>query len=162
MHHSSVTLRQSLVLVIIQVVVLELLISALTFVLKVPIISGMISSMMLYATITVFMQIMNVAFIILIMLRWANLEYVLDNGSLIIRRGVLHKREKTYALDNVETVEIEQDVLGRILGYGSIHVYSPLFQEHVYVHGITNPQKFASEIKQYVPTGTRITVAPKR
>jgi len=98
----------------------------------------------------------------MIVLRWVNTEYRIEGGSLITKKGIVSIKEKTYALDNVETVEVEQDLLGRIFQYGTVSLFSPLFTEQVYLLNIPHPQKFASEVKQYIPTGSRIAVAPRK
>jgi len=162
MSSQNITVKQSSILLIFQLLALEGLVSLLGLLFKLPLISGWVNSLGVYLLITFIFQIVNAVLILILALKWANIEYRLENGSLVIRRGIVNIREKTYALDNVETIEVQQGLMERIFGYGTIHVYSPLFQEHIYIWGIPNPHKFAGEIKHYIPTGTRISVAPKR
>jgi uncharacterized membrane protein YdbT with pleckstrin-like domain len=158
---NSIT-RQSLLILNTQLVLLEGFISTFSYVIKLPLVNGWFDNLFIYTIVTIIIQVINILFIMMIVLRWINTEYRIENGSLIIKRGIVSIKEKTYALDNVETVEIEQNWIGRIFGYGSVNIFSPLFQEHVYLWNIPHPQKFVSEMKQYIPTGSRVTVAPRR
>lgn len=51
-----------------------------------------------------------------------SMEFVITNRRVTTRVGILHKNSQETLLEKVETVGIYQDLLGRILGYGTVTV----------------------------------------
>lgn len=49
-------------------------------------------------------------------------ELGLTNKRVICKTGIISRQSEEMKLTSIETVEIDQGVLGRILGYGNIHV----------------------------------------
>ena len=52
--------------------------------------------------------------------RWDRTRVVLTDERLFVVHGTLRRRAAAVRLERVQTVEIEQSVLGRLLGYGTI------------------------------------------
>jgi uncharacterized membrane protein YdbT with pleckstrin-like domain len=52
--------------------------------------------------------------------RWDRTHVVLTSEKLFVVHGVLRKRAAAVRLAKVSTVEVEQSLLGRVLGYGTI------------------------------------------
>jgi membrane protein YdbS with pleckstrin-like domain len=52
--------------------------------------------------------------------RWDHTRVVLTGEKLFIVHGTLRRRAAAVRLEKVQTVEIEQTVLGRIFGYGTV------------------------------------------
>jgi uncharacterized membrane protein YdbT with pleckstrin-like domain len=48
-------------------------------------------------------------------------EIAVTNHRIIYKRGFIRRHTMEMALPNVETVYVDQSVLGRLLGYGSVH-----------------------------------------
>ena len=55
-------------------------------------------------------------------LRVKHTELGLTNKRVISKHGIISRRSEEMKLGSVETVEINQGVLGRMLGYGNIRV----------------------------------------
>lgn len=51
-----------------------------------------------------------------------NLEQGVTNKRVIHKRGIVSRSTEEMKLSSIETVEIKQSVLGRILGFGDVHV----------------------------------------
>lgn len=49
-------------------------------------------------------------------------EYVITNKRVIIKKGWLNIRTLEMNLSKIETVNVDQSILGRILGYGCITI----------------------------------------
>jgi uncharacterized membrane protein YdbT with pleckstrin-like domain len=49
-------------------------------------------------------------------------ELGLTNKRVICKTGIISRQSEEMKLTSIETVEIDQGVIGRILGYGNIHV----------------------------------------
>jgi len=52
--------------------------------------------------------------------RWDRTRVVLTGDKLFIVQGTLRRRAAAVRLEKIQTVEIEQSVLGRVLGYGTV------------------------------------------
>ena len=52
--------------------------------------------------------------------KWDRTHVVVTADKLFVMHGVVHKRAAAVRLERVGTVEIEQSLLGRVLGYGTI------------------------------------------
>ena len=55
-------------------------------------------------------------------LRLRFLEQGLTNKRVILKRGIIARQTDEMKLTSIETVEIDQGVLGRLLGFGTVHV----------------------------------------
>ncbi len=52
--------------------------------------------------------------------RWDRTRVVLTDERLFVVHGTLRRRAAAVRLERVQTVEIEQSALGRLLGYGTV------------------------------------------
>jgi membrane protein YdbS with pleckstrin-like domain len=52
--------------------------------------------------------------------RWDHTRVVLTGDRLFVVHGTLRRRAAAVRLERVQTVEIEQSTLGRLLGYGTV------------------------------------------
>jgi len=52
--------------------------------------------------------------------RWDRTEVVLTTQKLFVVHGIAARRAAAVRLDRVQAVEVEQSVLGRLLGYGTL------------------------------------------
>ena len=52
--------------------------------------------------------------------RWDRTHVVLTTEKLFVSHGVVHRRAATIRLAQVGTVEVEQGLLGRVFGYGTL------------------------------------------
>ena len=55
-------------------------------------------------------------------LRVRHIEQGVTNKRVIFKTGIISRKSEEMKLASIETVEIDQGVLGRILGYGSVKV----------------------------------------
>jgi uncharacterized membrane protein YdbT with pleckstrin-like domain len=70
-------------------------------------------------------------------IRWIT-EFGVTNRRVIYKRGFINRHTAEMNMDKVESVAVDQSVLGRMLGYGSIHVLGT-GQGIEYLHRIGNP-----------------------
>ena len=55
-------------------------------------------------------------------LRLRTLEFGVTNKRVILKKGIIGRYTEEMKIGSIETVEIDQGVLGRILGYGDVKV----------------------------------------
>lgn len=65
-------------------------------------------------------------------------ELGLTNKRVICKTGIISRQSEEMKLTSIETVEIDQGVIGRILGYGNIHVSGRGISD-VVLHSVKDP-----------------------
>jgi uncharacterized membrane protein YdbT with pleckstrin-like domain len=74
------------------------------------------------------------------------IEQGLTNKRVIFKKGIISRSTEEMKLKSVETVEIEQSVLGRIFGYGSVKVTGRGISDVVF-RGIADPIAVKKQIE---------------
>jgi membrane protein YdbS with pleckstrin-like domain len=69
--------------------------------------------------------------------RWTT-EIAVTNFRVIYKQGFVRRRTAEMNMDKVETVEVTQSILGRLLGYGSVQILGT-GQGIEHLHKITDP-----------------------
>lgn len=65
-------------------------------------------------------------------------EIVVTNERFAYKTGLIAFQTEEIGLDNIETIEIEQSILGRLLGYGTITVHGT-GSERVRIRMVSDP-----------------------
>ena len=78
------------------------------------------------------------------LLRSWSTEICATNNRIILKTGYLSVRTRELMLRNIQSMDVEQPVLGRLLGYGSILCYSGGETERI--ETIARPHAFVSAI----------------
>lgn len=65
-------------------------------------------------------------------------ELGVTNKRVICKTGIISRKSEEMKLASIETVEIDQGILGRILGYGNIHVSGRGISD-VVLHNVADP-----------------------
>ncbi|WP_306054245.1 PH domain-containing protein [Natronococcus wangiae] len=55
---------------------------------------------------------------------WRNTRYVITSAELYKKHGVVSRNVTQFRLDRVQNTTLEQDAIGRLLGYGDLTVYT--------------------------------------
>jgi len=76
-----------------------------------------------------------------------NSEFGITNKRLIIKTGILSRRTLELNLSKIESVNVNQSLLGRILGYGSIGVIGTGGTKEYFV-SIKNPLEFRRKFQE--------------
>lgn len=74
-------------------------------------------------------------------------EFGITNKRLIIKTGVLSRKTLELNLSKIESVNVNQSILGRILGYGSIGVIGTGGTKEYFV-SIKNPLEFRRKFQE--------------
>ncbi|HEY5713991.1 MAG TPA: PH domain-containing protein [Candidatus Gracilibacteria bacterium] len=56
------------------------------------------------------------------LLKWFCLYYEITEKEVVLHKGVIFQERRYFSLDKVESVTVNQTLLGRILNYGTIHL----------------------------------------
>jgi uncharacterized membrane protein YdbT with pleckstrin-like domain len=60
------------------------------------------------------------AYAVAAVLRWDRTHVVLTDEKLVVVHGILRRRAAAVRLAKVSTIEVDQSLLGRLLGYGTV------------------------------------------
>ena len=99
------------------------------------------------------MQIIMAAALLLLALIWAvniygGRKYILTNRRLILKRGIVSRQSTDLILRRCEGVSIQQSILGRIFGYGTVSVSTGEVTNEF--RQIENPVAFSKNINQQI------------
>jgi uncharacterized membrane protein YdbT with pleckstrin-like domain len=78
-------------------------------------------------------------------LTWLTTEIAVTNRRFIYKAGVMRRTTTEIPIDRVESVDIEQSLIGRLLGYGTVivHATGTGFEP---LQGIAHPIKLQNQI----------------
>jgi uncharacterized membrane protein YdbT with pleckstrin-like domain len=81
------------------------------------------------------------------MLQRALSEFVITNRRIIIKTGFIARRTFEMNLSKIETVNVNQTVIGRILNYGSITIIGTGGTKEIF-HNISKPLEFRKAFQE--------------
>lgn len=67
--------------------------------------------------------VIGVALMVRAWLGWLGTEIAVTDHRVIYKTGVVSRRTVEMHVDQIESVEVEQSIIGRLLGYGDISVH---------------------------------------
>lgn len=152
--------RQSKLILIYKLVILEILVIGLYFIVRIPkliigtqlnieddILSSFNYLSLVYFTILSSLEIILVAYTTL---SWSLEEYIIQNSTISHIYGVFKRYENTYSLKNISSVNVNQSFFSNLFNVGSIKIFSPVLKQDFYIENVDNPQKIARKIKEEV------------
>jgi len=78
--------------------------------------------------------------------RWLS-EYVITNRRIIIKTGFIARRTFEMNLSKIESVNVDQSVMGRIFNFGSITIIGSGGTRETF-HNIAKPLRFRKEFQE--------------
>lgn len=87
--------------------------------------------------------ILNIFAISRLVFEWASTYYILRPGEVVLNKGGFNSRRVKYKVARVESLTIQQTLLGKIFNFGSIRIYSPVQKNIVRIKNIPDPEKYA-------------------
>jgi len=117
--------------------ILCLIVGAMLVALELDSTSGDGRTYLIYLTLIVFVAGAVMSFLHAWFMRWIT-EFAVTDRRVIYKRGFITRHTAEMNMDKVESVSVEQSVLGRILGYGTIHVLGT-GQGIEHLHRIADP-----------------------
>jgi len=81
-----------------------------------------------------------------IVLDWLNERYIITNRRVMEVRGIINKNVRDSALEKVNDVELNQSIVGRLLGYGTVEIITGSDIGVNEFRRISNPVRFKREM----------------
>jgi len=86
--------------------------------------------------------------LVCVFLKWAYTFYEVNDKHIIKHQGIFSKRRITHTLENIQTVEVEQNIFGLLLHFGNIRCDNPLIKNDITLNIISDPQKYVAIIRK--------------
>jgi len=81
--------------------------------------------------------------------RWIRVntsEFAVTSKRVVVKLGIMHRRTLELLLRQVEAIEVEQGLMGRIFGYGTITLVGTGGTKEPF-HGIAHPLEFRRQVQ---------------
>ena len=105
-----------------------------------------IPSLKVTGAIAIIVALVPLAEVVRIVLDWLNERYIITNRRVMEVRGIINKNVRDSALEKVNDVELNQSIVGRVLGYGTVEVITGSDIGVNEFHRISNPVRFKREM----------------
>jgi uncharacterized membrane protein YdbT with pleckstrin-like domain len=74
-------------------------------------------------------------------------EFAITNKRLIIKTGLLSRKTVEMNLSKIESVNVDQGIFGRLLGYGTLRIVGTGGTKEIFAQ-INNPLEFRKQFQQ--------------
>lgn len=81
--------------------------------------------------------------------QWVTSEFAVTNKRVIVKVGLIKRDSVEMLLGKVETVQVTQGIIGRLLGYGTIVITGTGGSPNPY-HKISSPMRFRRAVQRQV------------
>jgi uncharacterized membrane protein YdbT with pleckstrin-like domain len=98
-----------------------------------------------WVTFLIFAALFLAAFVYAWFIRWIT-EFAVTDRRVISKRGFIWRETEEMNMDKVETVDIDQSIPGRLLGYGTIRLTGTGGTNNISVNRIAEPYRLRSAI----------------
>lgn len=95
-------------------------------------------------------SIFQVVFVLKFVMKWIGNSYFIAEAHLVKRSGIMSVIEKTYDLDNVRSVTVNQGVLGKLFHFGDVVIETSAsggYMDQITLAGVANPEQFEHKIR---------------
>lgn len=154
---SHINIRQSISILIIKLILVDLLAAFLVGILFITInFTELALGLGLNSTLLTFTFFLSMAVLKLllsgyIILDWLNAYYELTPQSLIQRHGIVFIKEERVNFSDIRKIVLKQGLLGKIFNFGTIELYDFLMKKSMNVFLIHNPWRYEKIILDLIP-----------
>lgn len=152
---THVTIRQSIFFLLLKLFLIEILAALSILIYLVYILPGdLISRFGIdFFAIPVFTAavVIKTSFTFFIIIQWLEEYYEITPVEIIHRNGFIIKKEKAYRLEHLGSLEIDQNIFGRIFNYGTLRLYNWALDKQMYLYLIHNPKKYHKILENLLP-----------
>jgi uncharacterized membrane protein YdbT with pleckstrin-like domain len=143
-------LHESIVLVIERIIVVQIIVALLSVLVYAAILGITDSPSLLTIGLAGFaLQTTDAVLIAAVILNWERTSFFITPSEVVIRRGVIELKEKVYPYSDIESIELSQDVLGKVLNYGSVYFYSQKAKEEIGITNIGRPHDYLEVLEKF-------------
>lgn len=155
---SHVTVRQSIFLLLLKLVTLEAMatgavVFAYLFMSSTETISETFGANYgLYSILLFLIFIAGKMFVVIFVIIWWLYDYYeITPKEIRHKRGLFFVREERHTLAHLGSVNIDQDIFGRVFNYGSLNLFNWVLEKDATLYLIHNPMKYLQILKNLIP-----------
>lgn len=101
-----------------------------------------------------FLDAVEALWFVYLILAWDCQYYLITPDKIISHQGVIAKRQEICAIKNIESIDLNQSILGRIFAFGTIKLFAPTLNHTLHMDNIHRPQKKMHIIENLLPNTT--------
>jgi len=117
-----------------------------------------VTSFLSGGTIISIIMFFYIVLIVSIVLGWGSHYYAIDNQTVFIYNGVIFTRTINYDMAGIESVEVDQGLLGKIFNFGTLKLFNPHLKRELTFNHIPNPNEEAAFIHHIHPNPVAFVV----
>lgn len=102
---------------------------------------------LLSGVLNIIMSVVAVLLFIIVVAMWAAEGVLITKSELVYKYGIINSHHRSYPFTNIQRVEVQQGVLGRLLNFGTIVVHLPVLSEDIRFQDMPDPYTFAEQLK---------------
>ena len=95
--------------------------------------------------------IFHITLTLVIVIRWINRTYQIEEKQLIKKEGLFSISEKIFDLNNIRSVTVRQSFLGKLFHFGDVTIETSAsggYMDKIVVSGIANPEIFETNLRR--------------
>lgn len=152
-----VTVRQSIALLLLRLVVIEILSSFIVVIFNGFLISSVTINtiqpliVQFNVPIYIFLVILKIILVIYVVLQWVNEYYKITPKEIIHKKGFIFKKEEKYKIYHVAEISLEQGFFGKIFNCGTIKLFDWATDKTAYLYLIHNPVRYKNVLHKLIP-----------
>ena len=155
---SHVTIRQSISFLIFRLIVLEIISSALIILFYSTLVpTGIVENLFggsygAYNTLLFILFVIGKTFFMtFIIVVWLNEYYEITPKEVIHKSGLFFRKEERLVLSHVDSVDLQQGLLGRVFNYGNLVLFNWVLEKSTLLYLIHNPKKYLKILQDLLP-----------
>jgi uncharacterized membrane protein YdbT with pleckstrin-like domain len=83
------------------------------------------------------------------LLTWRSAEFAVTNKRVILKTGFVQSKTAEMFLNKIESVGVNQSIMGRVLGYGTVEIRGTGGSLEPF-HHVSHPLRFRNEIQEQI------------
>ncbi len=153
---SHINIRQSISILLLKLILLDVIAAALFIAFRTTLLSTQISNDFPYidfyaSRVFLLSVVLKSLLTIFIVLRWINEYYEIYPNSVSHKSGIIWVKKEQFTLRDIQSVRIEQGLIGKILNYGNLSLFDWKMRKHEHLYNIHNPMKYLRVIETLLP-----------
>lgn len=146
---SPLILRQTFLLPLFKIVVIDAAFLRLLFFLVSPDLNRQIPSW--NSSWILIIILLVIAVTIFLYLSWFNHRYLIGDDQVIKERGVFWRKRLTLRFPSLDKITVKQGFWGKMLGFGTLTILSSETNEKIKLKNINNPLYYSRHIQSSFP-----------
>ena len=157
---SHVTVRQSITVLLLKLLLIELIAASIVILFHSLIITTTIAEVAknINNSFSIFniwmfslLVLLKTALVLFVIIQWLNEYYEITPKEVIYRKGFLFVKEERHRLDHLGSMKIEQGFWGRLFNYGTVVFFNWELERNISLYLIHNPLKYHNILKTLLP-----------